>query len=73
MAIPVSPSNGFITRLLQQATQHTSNASNTAPQPSPQKDSTLISDEARQANKNTSQQLENKLIELYNHKGLEQS
>ena len=69
MAIPISPSSGFITRLLQQATQHTSNASNTAPQ----KDNTLISDEARQANKNTSQQLENKLIELYNHKGLEQN
>ena len=73
MAIPVSPSSGFITRLLQQATQHTSNAPNTAPQPSSQKDNALISNEARQANKNTSQQLESKLIELYNHKGLEQS
>lgn len=70
MAIPVSPSSGFITRLLQQTAQQSSTANNvTSNRNIPKTDATSISAEARLAHKNDNQQLENKLIELYNQKG----
>lgn len=73
MAIPVSPSSGFITRLLQQTTQHTSAASSaTSTHNMPKGDTTLISDAARQAKTGEHHQLEDKLIALYNQKGQEQ-
>ena len=73
MPIPVSPSSGFITRLLQQTSQHSTTASHaTGNRNIPKADTTFISAEARHAHKNDTQQLENKLIELYNQKGQEQ-
>ncbi len=70
MAIPVSPSSGFITRLLQQATQHSSAVSNTTSAHSmPKEDTAFISDAARQAKTGEHHQLEDKLIALYNQKG----
>ena len=73
MALPVLPSNGFITRLLQQTTQasSTQNLQRNTPTPTADKpDSMSISNEARQAMKGEgSSQLESKLIELYNQQG----
>ncbi|WP_051938387.1 hypothetical protein [Ghiorsea bivora] len=70
MAIPVSPSSGFITRLLQQTSQQSTAATRaTANRNMPKTDASFISAEARHAYKNDNQQLENKLIELYNQKG----
>ena len=73
MAIPVLPSNGFITRLLQQTSQAPTiqNQQNKTSERSISKpDQMNISQEAREANKESSNaQLEAKLIELYNQKG----
>ncbi|MDQ7002003.1 MAG: hypothetical protein Q9N02_04870 [Ghiorsea sp.] len=70
MAIPVSPSSGFITRLLQQTSQHSTTAPHATPNKSASRsDVTSFSNAARQAHNNDNQQLETKLLELYNHKG----
>jgi len=70
VAIPVSPSSGFITRLLQQTSQQSTTTTRaTSNRNMPKADATFISSEARHAYKNDSLQLENKLIELYNQKG----
>ena len=76
MALPVLPSNGFITRLLQQTTQTpTVNAQKSSEKAAEKADQTSISNEARQANNavDNNPQLESKLIELYNQKGQGQS
>lgn len=71
MAAPISPSNGFITRLLQQTTQNNTIVSQSGNTLGATKaDQTSISPEARQANKGTANdKLESKLIELYNQNG----
>ncbi|PJA32095.1 MAG: hypothetical protein CO187_05815 [Zetaproteobacteria bacterium CG_4_9_14_3_um_filter_53_7] len=70
MALTVLPSDGFISRLLQQAHRP---APSTAPQTqhSPaQPDQMSISSEARQASHAPSNNnLESKLMEMYNQKG----
>ncbi|MDX8388028.1 MAG: hypothetical protein R8M46_05785 [Ghiorsea sp.] len=75
MALPVLPSNGFITRLLQQTKQAPTITSSTGGEKTAAKpDQATISNEARQANKNpgNAPQLESKLIELYNKNGQSQ-
>lgn len=72
MASPISPSNGFITRLLQQTTHTpTKSAVDKHEAPASKPDQTSISQEARQAasNADSNKQVESKLIELYNQKG----
>ena len=76
MALPVLPSNGFITRLLQQTNPSpAASTPATSDKVTAKPDQTSISDEARQASKSSGNaqesntQLESKLIELYNQKG----
>ena len=74
MAISILPSDGFITRLLQQA--HHSTPKATAPSnsaPAQQPDQVSISHDARQATETNTpvgnHRLESKLMDLYNQKG----
>lgn len=72
MALTVTPADGFISRLLQQT--HTTSARKIPAgkaQPAAAKtDQSSISQEARQANQSAShQQMESKLMDLYNQKG----
>ena len=71
MAAPIQPSNGFITRLLQQTTPAASPSSaGTEQRSSAKPDQLSISHEARQAQSGTpNHRLESKLLELYNQKG----
>lgn len=76
MALTVLPSDGFITRLLQQAHHSTPSvpAGNSKPTSHQKPDQMSISNEARQVSENTgNQRLESKLMELYNKKGLGES
>jgi len=71
VALTVTPADGFISRLIQQTHQA---ASSRVPGHSHQsvakQDQTSISQEARQATHHTdNQQLESRLIDLYNQKG----
>ncbi|OIO74802.1 MAG: hypothetical protein AUJ57_01430 [Zetaproteobacteria bacterium CG1_02_53_45] len=70
MALTVLPSDGFISRLLQQAHRP---APSTPPQPqqsAPRPDQMSISNEARQASHAPgNNSLESKLMEMYNQKG----
>lgn len=69
MALIVSPADGFISRLLQQSRQAAPGkaaANRSAPKP----DQTSISSEARQAMQSTNyQNMESKLMDMYNQKG----
>ncbi len=71
MASPILPSNGFITRLLQQTTPAVpSNQASEAKGTPMKSDQTSISQEARLASKaSPNQLLESKLISLYNKRG----
>lgn len=69
VALTILPSDGFITRLLQQA-HHSAPAPSGGGKAPPKQDQVLISNEARQATQASSgQHLESKLMELYNQKG----
>jgi len=71
VALTVTPADGFISRLLQQT--HTSARKVPAGKAQPaavKADQSSISQEARQANQSSShQQMESKLMDLYNQKG----
>ncbi len=71
MALTVMPSDGFISRLLQQAHRPAPSVAPQNNQSTPKPDQMSISDEARQASQPTtsSNRLESKLMEMYNQKG----
>ncbi|GAV20464.1 hypothetical protein MMIC_P1430 [Mariprofundus micogutta] len=70
MAITALPSDGFISRLLQQAHRPAPNAAPQSGQPAAKDDQMTFSNEARQASQPSgSQNLESKLMEMYNQKG----
>ncbi len=75
MALSISPADGFISRLLQQSqnTPTSKAPASSTPQTSNKQDQSSISQEARQAGQTSqaanNQQLESKLIDLYNQKG----
>ena len=74
MALSILPSDGFITRLLQQAHQPAPKAAPTGSNSPTQKpDQVSISNDARQATESSStagnHRLESKLMDLYNQKG----
>jgi len=75
VALTISPADGFISRLIQQ-TQQSASAKKTDQHPATgaqgqvSKDQTSISSEARQAlQASHNQDMESKLIDLYNQKG----
>ena len=70
MALTISPSDGFITRLLQQA-HHTAPKTPASSNHQAEKpDQMSISSEARQATEASgNHRLESKLMDLYNQKG----
>ncbi|MDX8405209.1 MAG: hypothetical protein R8K50_03570 [Mariprofundus sp.] len=71
MALPISPADGFISRLLQQTRQTApAKVASGSQAPASKPDQASISPEARQAMQGTSQQhMESKLMDLYNQKG----
>jgi len=71
VALTISPADGFISRLLQQSQSTPARVPHGNPTPaSTAQDQTSISQEARQATQGTNnQQLESRLIDLYNQKG----
>jgi len=71
VALTVTPADGFISRLIQQTHQSASNrASAQNHRTATKQDQASISQAARQASQPTNnQQLESKLMDLYNQKG----
>ena len=70
MALAILPSDGFINRLLQQAHHSAPSALSGSSRAAAQQDQMSISNEARQATQSTSNNnLESKLMELYNQEG----
>ncbi|PIP02464.1 MAG: hypothetical protein COW18_09170 [Zetaproteobacteria bacterium CG12_big_fil_rev_8_21_14_0_65_54_13] len=71
MALTVSPADGFISRLLQQTQQAAPAKAAAGKQAAaPRPDQTSISAEARQAMQSTGDQnMESRLMDLYNQKG----
>lgn len=70
MALTILPSDGFITRLLQQAHHTAPKAPPASNQQATKPDQMSISNEARQATESTgNHRLESKLMDLYNQKG----
>lgn len=70
MALTVMPSDGFISRLLQQAHRPAQSEAPQTNHSAPKPDQMSISTEARQASQPSSNNnLESKLMEMYNQKG----
>ena len=71
MALTVMPSDGFISRLLQQAHRPAPAPAPEASKSSSAADQMSISQEARQSSQSAdnNQRLESKLLEMYNQKG----
>jgi len=74
MAVTISPADGFISRLIQQTQQASSAKQSAMPPPTANqnasRDQSSISPEARQAMQGANQQdLESRLLDLYNQKG----
>lgn len=70
MALTVKPSDGFISRLLQQAHKPAVSTVAEAPKAAPSSDQVSISQTARDSSQATdNQRLESKLLQMYNQKG----
>jgi len=70
VAFTVSPADGFISRLLQQTQQAAPAKAAASNQPATKPDQTTISTDARQAMQSKgNQNMESRLMDLYNQKG----
>ncbi len=70
MAMTLRPTDGLVTRLLQQQTRNQSATASTASSPLKKADQVSISEQARshvQGNQFKQQDLESRLLRLYNH------